>query len=174
MASCGQRNPEHPGLSCELEEGNHPLCTGYDADAGVFRDWENPLYEKPKRQRGANQDVRETLRELAAKVEIAPTTLGREAPAEDETPARWTENQKAYVLKAIIAVAERLDEFTADDIWDELNGAVPLNNGMTPMLKLASKRGIADTTGKKVTTRRDSSGKGKSRTVWYSLIKAPQ
>jgi hypothetical protein len=75
------------------------------------------------------------------------------------------------VMNAIIAVAKREEEFTTDAIWHALGGAVPVTSEMIVALRLASKRGILDSTGKTVASSRKESQHDERLVVWYSLIR---
>lgn len=170
---CGNRNPDRQEISCDLSTPNHPLCTGLDPSASVFVDWSNPDYRKPP----PKVDGRETaarMKEIQAQVEPVTRAEGFAAGVEasGRSAGTWTQEQKDLVFKAIRAVAERHEEFTTDQVWEELDGRVPITKGMTAMLMLASRRGILDSTGKTTTsTRGGQHDHGQRLTIWYSLIR---
>lgn len=186
MAVCGQFCPENGAVSCQNPDGNHRLCTGYDSVADEFVDWSNPSYEAPKTKgrQAAQQHLEAVAARVAPSVRVATASASASAVLEASdgfakgvqesarAAGRWDDDQKQLVLDAIIAVAKRMDEFTSDAIWAELAGSVPVTKGLTSLLRLASKRGILDSTGKTTISERGGEhDHGQRLTVWYSLIK---
>lgn len=187
MATCGQLHPDKSNVACQNADGNHRLCTGYDAAADEFTDWANPSYEPPKTKgrRAAQNHLEAVATRVAPDVRVATVSANASEPINEpvgfakgmqesaRAAGRWDEAQKQLVLDAIIAVAKRLDEFTSDAIWAELAGSVPVTKGLTSLLRLAIKRGILDSTGKTaISDRGGEHDHGQRLTVWYSLIKA--
>ena len=185
MAACGTPHPDNPELVCEIDPGNHRLCTGYDVGSDTYMDWENPSYEVPKTR--GRKESQEHIRAIAARVApdihvrpadasanatvTAPVGIARGFAESARAAGRWDEDQKKAVLDAIIAVAKREDEFTTDAIWRELHGSVPVTKGMTALLRHAVKQGILDSTGKtEISSRGGEHDHGQRLTVWYSLI----
>jgi len=143
---------------------NHPLCT----DGG--NDWANPGYV-PKVAKKAGKAK---LAAMAAQIPRAASALHEgtaEAVAGSQAAAdALSDEQKALVASAIDAVAKRLDELTVDDVYDELDGAVPINKGIGAMMRLAIKRDVLGNTGKRAPSQR---GRDTTRelTLYYSLVR---
>jgi hypothetical protein len=175
---CGELHPDYADIVCDVTVPAHPWHRGWSVAVDSYVDWENPSYVPPvKTDRKAAAGK---LKEMATRVASAPTTADDEPPSgfsaglagSEQAARRWTDDEKATVLGAIIAVARRLDEFTTDDIWDELAGRVPVTKGMTAMLKSADRKDILGNTGKTVISQRGGQhDHGQRLTVWYSLIK---
>lgn len=170
----GAAHPERPQVICDSTVKNHEICSGWDDDLQNYVDWPNDLYEPPKKvSPGAR--LHEKLSEMAQRVEPAERVQdGIQAGMEASQRAAdtWTEEQRKQVFAAIVAVAEREDEFTTDAVWAELDGAVPITKGMTAMLRLAVKRNVIGNTGK--TTISERGGKhdhGQRLSIWYSLVR---
>jgi hypothetical protein len=171
---CGQAHPGDPAIRCELRPGNHPECTGFNRTIADFVDWVNPGYVA-KPSKAGRQATQEKLAAVAR--QVAPvTTSGFTKGVQGSTRAaeRWSEAQKVQVDLAIRAVAERHrrgGEFTTDDVWAQLAGAVPVTKGMTARLMVAVNHRIIDTTGKTVVSRRGGNhDHGQRLSVWYSLL----
>jgi hypothetical protein len=182
MSICGNM---HEGMECGRPVGNHPRCTGFDEELDDFRDWDNPNYVDPHVHTNV-ATARET--KAVAMASTAPdrrvgTSSGFEAgmEASERAAERWTAEEKAKVVAAVVKVCEDHayradglpghDEFTADDIWDELAGEVPVTKALASVLNAASKRGLCDTTGKTTISRRQGQhGHGQRLSVWYSLV----
>lgn len=170
----GATHPERPQVTCDSTVKNHEVCSGWDEDIQNYVDWTNELYEPPKKvSPGAR--LHEKISEMAQRVEPAERVQdGIQAGMEASQRAAdtWTEEQRKQVFDAIVAVAQREDEFTTDAVWAELDGAVPITKGMTAMLRLAVKRNVIDNTGK--TTISERGGKhdhGQRLSIWYSLVR---
>jgi hypothetical protein len=186
MPTCDQPHSTISGVRCENPEGNHRLCTGYDAVGDTYTDWPNPSYEPPKNRsrKGAQAHLEDVATRVAPDIRVSPASASANASvpaptgfakglAESQRAARrWDEREKRLVLDAIIAVAKREDEFTTDAIWAELNGTVPVTKGMTAMLRIADRQGILLSTGKTTSsTRGGEHDHGQRLTIWCSLIK---
>jgi hypothetical protein len=186
MPACAQSHPEKPSLLCDQQEGNHRLCTGYDAAGDTFLDWDNPGYAPPKSRsrKGAQAHMEAVAARVAPdiRVQSASTSADASAPApagfakglqeSERASRRWDDREKQLVMDAIIAVAKREDEFTSDAIWAELAARVPVTKGLTAMLMLADRRGIVMSTGKtEKSARGGEHDHGQRLTIWCSLIK---
>ena len=171
---CGQAHPNIAALRCELRAGNHPECTGFDQNRDDFVDWANPGYTAKPHSLG-RQATREKLASIAG--QVAPVTTSGFVKAErggTHAAEYWTDAQKTQVDEAIRAVAERHrggGEFTTDDVWAHLAGAVPVTKGMTARLMVAVNHRIIDTTGNTVVSQRGGNhDHGQRLSVWYSLL----
>ena len=170
---CQNRNPDSPEISCDLDGGNHRLCTGLDPSTHLFVDWSNPDYREPP-PKVDKQKTATRMREIRSRVEPATRAEGFAAGVEasGRSAGVWTQEEKDLVFEAIRKVAIEHEEFTTDQVWEELGGRVPITKGMTSMLMLASRRGILDSTGKTTTsTRGGQHDHGQRLTIWYSLIR---
>lgn len=84
---------------------------------------------------------------------------------------RWTPEEAAAVDRAIAAVADRLDRFTADDVWREVADTAPVTKGLTGRLTAAARRGLIASTPETVKANRGGTHDHAQRlTVWRSLI----
>lgn len=84
--------------------------------------------------------------------------------------AGWSEEELATVKRAILAVADRLDEFTADDVWTELGSAFPVTKGIAGRLNAAAKAGVIEATGRVgISQREGEHGHGQRLGIWRSL-----
>ena len=76
------------------------------------------------------------------------------------------------MLEAIRAVAERMEYFTADHVWQQLgqvgDGDRDNGSGLGPMLKLACRSGIIERADHQKSQRPTTHGK--PITLWKSLI----
>jgi len=92
--------------------------------------------------------------------------------SQDAAEAGWTQDQIHEVDRAILRVADRLDSFTADDIWEELGSGFPVTKGLAARLVSAQRRELITSTDR---TRRSARGgahdHGQRLTVWISLSK---
>lgn len=143
-----------------------------------YVDWQNQSYVAPVK--ADPKAVAGKLKDMASRVASAPHVDDDDPPSgfaaglagSEQAARRWTEDEKTIVLGAIIRVAQRMDEFTTDDVWAELAGQVPVTKGMTSMLKTADRKDILGNTGKTVISQRGGQhDHGQRLTVWYSLIK---
>lgn len=174
---CGNPHPENLS-ACEIKVLNHRTCTGWATSRNEYVDWENSEYRAPE-PKLSKKASRERIKTLAAKVPQkapGPAQSGFAAGLEgSESAARvWDDDQKALVDAAILAVCRRHaggQEFTTDEIWDELAGAVPVTKGLTSRLRRAQNLGHLDSTGKtKISERGGHHDHGQRLTLWYSLI----
>lgn len=102
----------------------------------------------------------------------AATETGLEGSA--RAAAKWTEAEVAAVDKAIVDVASRTRELTADDIWAELGDGFLVTKGLAARLVSASFAGVIINGGRTTTsTRTGDHGKGQRLTVWRSLLIGP-
>lgn len=181
MSTCTNRHPEHPQIVCENTAplSHHPLCTGFDhADLmAEWVDWPNPDYVPPVKLPRSSAQSR--LKALAGRIpdqETLPDRAGFSAGLRGSAKAagRWDDAQKRRVMAAIDAVAKRHaggGEFTSDEIWAELDGAVPVTKGLTALLMRARKNGVLDSTGHTEISRRGGDhDHGQRLTRWYSLL----
>lgn len=174
--TAGSAHPTQAQIFCDSTVKNHQLCSGWDESTQEYVDWPNELYE-PSKKVSSGVRLHEKLSEMAQRVEPAERVQdGIQAGMEASKRAAdtWTEEQRQQVFDAIVAVAEREDEFTTDAIWAELDGKVPVTKGMTAMLRLAVKRDVLGNTGK--TTISERGGKhdhGQRLSVWYSFVRKP-
>jgi len=175
---CGELHPDFADIVCDVTVPAHPWHRGWSVAVDAYVDWQNDAYVPPVKKDPAA--VAGKLKEMAGRVAPAPHVDDDEPPSgfaaglagSEQAARRWTDDEKAIVLGAIIAVAKRLDEFTTDDIWDELAGRVPVTKGMTAMLKSADRKDILGNTGKTVISNRGGKhDHGQRLTVWYSLLK---
>jgi hypothetical protein len=159
---CIQNHPVNLAIRCDNSPGNHRLCTGYDPEVDSFVDWPNPDYVAPKNhtsRKAAHAQMEDVAARVTPELRVqGPQDLAQSKPAPDQ----WTEDQRTTVMNAIIEVARSHDEFTSAMIWERLGAAVPVTEELPAMMKLASRRGILDSTGKL-----HESG----LTIWYSLLK---
>lgn len=171
----GIAHPERPEVLCDNSAANHAECAGWDPAAGGYIDWPNPDHTASKAVKGKPT---EKLRAMAARTAPAPragepTGFAAGVEGSERAAERWTDEQKQLVDAAIEAVARRHrggGEFTADAVWDELNGRVPVTKGLTARLMVADRRQIIGNTGKTVISERGGHhDHGQRLTVWYSL-----
>lgn len=177
-SNCGLAHPEHPAIRCD-QRGSHPLCSGFDTTDpfAEYMDWPNPGYVPPVKV--SRVAVKSHLAAVAAQVPPAPPKPVRDGfPAGLEGSERageaWDEAQKKLVDDAIAAVARAHaggGEFTSDEIWEHLAGAVPVTKGLTARLMMAKRRGLLDSTGKTgISERGGHHDHGQRLTLWYSLL----
>lgn len=176
-AECGDQHPDFADIICDVSV-SHPFHRGWSVIAEGYVDWINELYVPPLKN--DPKAAAGKLKEMAGRVAPATRVDDDEPPSgfaaglagSEQAARRWTDDEKATVLGAIIAVAQRMDEFTTDDIWDELAGRVPVTKGMTAMLKSADRKDILGNTGKTVISQRGGKhDHGQRLSIWYSLIK---
>lgn len=179
MEPCNQSHPEAPTIVCDQAADNHYWHTGWDTHSEEYVDWKNLDYVPPKRQQKA--DARAQVQEIATRVAPDPR-VGTDPPAElsgfaagvegsERAARKWNEAEKTQVFEAIRRVAERQEEFTSDEVWAELDGAVPITKGLTSVLLLASRRGICDSTGKtRISQRGGDHDHGQRLTIWWSAL----
>lgn len=111
-----------------------------------------------------------------------PLSMGEEEVAEvdpfdqaldgsERAAGRWTKTERDLVDQAIRAVATMLDEFTADDVWTELAGRVPVTKGLTARLMVARRAGLIAQTGRFTVAQRGGDHDHAQRlTVWRSTV----
>lgn len=171
----GIAHPERPEVVCDNSAANHAECSGWDPAAEGYIDWPNPDYTASKAVKGKPT---ERLRAMAARTAPAPragelTGFPAGVEGSERAATRWTDEQVALVDQAICAVAlrhRRGGEFTSDEIWAELNGAVPVTKGLTARLMRAQRQGLIDTTGKfAISERGGHHDHGQRLSIWYSL-----
>lgn len=173
-----QQAPDGHTAWCEIKTPNHPECTGWCEECAEYVDWANPDFIPSKRLRTSPRAV---MREMASHVAPAPTVgaavlsgFPAGEQGSERASARWNEDQKKLVDAAILAVATRHakgGEFTTDEIWDELAGAVPVTKGLTARLMRAVRAGVMDKTGKTAVSERGGHhDHGQRLGVWYSLL----
>lgn len=171
MPLCNRSHPDRVGITCDQQEGNHQRCSGFVAELGDYEDWLNPAYVVPKNNRKGRKGAQERLNVVATRVNLADRVGPPDMRRERLGPIRrtWDERERQLVMDAIIAVAKRRDEFTYDDVWVELNGAVPRGDGdLYKLIRVAARRGILDSTGKVESV--DEADPQRDRMIWYSLI----
>lgn len=175
---CGDLHPDFADIVCDVTVPAHPWHRGWSVAVDAYVDWKNESYVAPVKQ--DKTAVAGKLKEMAGRVEPAPHVDDDEPPSgfaaglagSEQAARKWTAGEKATVFAAIVTVATRMEEFTADDIWEELAGQVPVTKGMTAMLKLADRRDVLGNTGKTVISNRGGKhDHGQRLTVWYSLLK---
>jgi hypothetical protein len=129
----------------------------------------------------AGRDGPDDYRPAAAIRPLLPQMVSRETPHEptpieraiagtEAAGRRWCDAERALVDQAIGTVANRLETFTADDVWRELAGRVPVTKGLTGRLMAATRAGVMVNTGE--TTIADRGGEhdhAQRLTVWRSL-----
>lgn len=172
MNKCGKMNPEIPSMRCDNTEGNHRMCTGFNQRQRNYVDWVNPDYVAAKTI--TKNSAKDLFRTIAAVVEPARRVEGAAAGLEGSQRAAkaWTQDHKDRVLAAIRAVALERDEFTTDEVWEKLDGSVPVTKGMTAMLRRADTMGILGNTGKtQISQRGGQHDHGQRLSIWYSLIR---
>lgn len=95
-------------------------------------------------------------------------------PVAAPRPARastWTITQRAEVLEAIRTVARTRTEFTADDVWRELAGRVPVTKGLAAVLTRAAALGDIVNSGRTTVAARGGQHDHAQRlTVWQSRM----
>lgn len=174
---CGEQHPDFTDIVCDVVVP-HPLHRGWSVAVDSYVDWANESYVAPVKV--DPKAAAGKLKEMAGRVAPAPHVDDDEPPSgfaaglagSEQAARRWTDDEKATVLGAIIAVAMEKDEFTTDDVWEKLAGRVPVTKGMTAMLKSADRKDILGNTGKTVISQRGGQhDHGQRLTVWYSLIK---
>jgi hypothetical protein len=164
------------GATCDIKTPNHRLCTGRGPDR-AYVDWSNADYIAPVKKSRAKAS--KELLSVAGRV--AKPTRATDAPQEplegfaaglegsERAATRWDEHQKALVDDAIIIVASKRaggGTFTTDDVWAQLNGAVPVTKGMTGRLTAAE---IENTKQTVISDRGGEHDHGQRLTVWRSL-----
>lgn len=112
--------------------------------------------------------------ELDQDVEPPPAPPGRLeaglAASDASGSAGWSEEELAAVKRAILAVADRLDEFTADDVWRELGSDFPVTKGIAGRLNAAARAGVIEATGRVAVSQREGEhGHGQRLGIWRSL-----
>lgn len=169
-----QPHPTEPEVRCTITADNHPECTGWSPSIGNYVDWPNPDHVPSRAIRGKPTSK---LREMAGRVASAPrVTDGFQAGLEGSQRAatRWTDMQKDLVDRAIRAVAVAHAggaEFTADEVWDQLDGAVPVTKGLTARLIRAEHRHLILNTGKtEISHRGGHHDHGQRLAIWCSLV----
>ncbi len=87
--------------------------------------------------------------------------------------AGWSEAELAEVKRAILAVADRLDEFTVDDVYLELGPGFPVTKGIAGRLQAARNAGVIEATGSVAFSQREGEhGHGQRIGIWRSLRRA--
>lgn len=156
----------HPtlGSACSMRNTNHPLCTD------GTNDWDNPGFVAKVEKKAGKARLREIATQVPAVTSVLEEGAAEAAAGSRRAADALSDEQRVLVATAIDAVAARLDEFTVDDVYDELDGAVPINKGIGAMMRLAIKRDVVGSTGKRAPSQR---GRDTTRdlTVYYSLIK---
>jgi hypothetical protein len=80
---------------------------------------------------------------------------------------RWTFLERLQVDGAIRAVAGRLAEFTADDVWSELGAEFPVTKGLAGRLNAAMRAGLIRASGRVTVSRRSGDhGHAQRLGVW--------
>lgn len=110
---------------------------------------------------------------------LTPTERAEDGIA--RAAARWTAEEAAAVDTAIRTVAERrivedglgiaAREFTTADVWQELDGTVPVTKGIAGRMTAAKSAGIIANTGRTIIAPREATGPnhGQRLTVWRAL-----
>lgn len=151
-------------LRCDKTSANHKHCSGWSAASAQHVDWPNPDWEPPKAQESPQAESK--VRKLAAKMN------GRHAGAEgaERAAQSWTPAERLLVEAAITCVAEKHGEFTTDQVWAELGDRVPMNSGMSAMLKAAARKGLIESTDRYADSARERSDhdQGRRLRVWKS------
>lgn len=95
------------------------------------------------------------------------------AASDTSGSAGWSEEELAAVKSAILACADRLDEFTADDVWMELPFGFPVTKGLAGRLNAAAKAGVIEATGRVAISQREGEhGHGQRLGIWRLLRRA--
>jgi hypothetical protein len=175
---CGKLHPDFADIVCDVTVPAHPWHRGWSVVMEGYVDWKNESYVAPVKT--DPKAAASKLKEMADRVAPAPHVDDDEPPSgfaaglagSEQAARRWTDDEKKIVLAAIISVAMDKDEFTTDDVWEELAGRVPVTKGMTAMLKLADRKDILGNTGKTVISQRGGQhDHGQRLSIWFSLIK---
>lgn len=171
--TCGNHHPERSGVVCDAKANNHPLCSGFDPQESDYVDWANPGYVEVKKTSATKQETRHKLADIASRVRAEKPVEGFAAgmQASEQAADKWTPEQKQTVWTAIRTVAKTRYEFTADEIWQELDNAVPVTKGLAALLNRAVAKGILMNTRQKVvSSRKGEHGHAQTLSVWRSLI----
>lgn len=100
-----------------------------------------------------------------------PFEIGMER-SQEAADAGWTPIEIIQVDRTICAIADRMDNFTADDVWEALGPDFPVTKGLAARLVSAQRRGlIASTDRTRKSTRGGAHDHGQRLTVWTSLTK---
>lgn len=176
-ARCAWARAMAGGLLDDLDRqalDRHPEPLGVDGrtrrprldDARRFRrerqgDWTPPLEPPPTRPRSSTPPG-----------PPPPTPFDRGmAGSELAGRVKWTDDERLAVDRAIAGVALRLEEFTADDVWRQLDGAVPVTKGLAGRLTAAVNEGLIANTGRTTIAARGGAHDHAQRlTVWRSLV----
>jgi hypothetical protein len=106
---------------------------------------------------------------LPAAAPTAEDPWGEAIAGSERAAGRWTRAERDLVDAAIRAVATMLDEFTADDVWSELAGRVPVTKGLTSRLLVAARAGVMVNSGRTTIARRGGEHDHAQRlTIWRS------
>lgn len=101
----------------------------------------------------------------------ASAAFARAVAGSELAGRKWSPQEARLVDEAIRRVALALDEFTADDVWHELNGAVPVTKGLTARLVAAQRAGVIRSTDRVRRANRGGAHDHAQRlTVWEGLL----
>lgn len=86
---------------------------------------------------------------------------------------KWTAEQRQAVRDAVELVCRRLPDFTADDVWSELAGSVPVTKGLASVLHACARANLCHATDRtRVSARGGKHDHGQRLTVWASHVAA--
>lgn len=99
-----------------------------------------------------------------------PAPFDRAVAGSEASAGKWTPDEARLVTLAIARIARRGEEFTADDVWHELNGAVPVTKGLTARLVAAQRAGLIANTERTTKANRGGHHDHAQRlTIWQGL-----
>lgn len=99
-----------------------------------------------------------------------PTPFEKGMAGSELAGRKWTDKEKTLVDEAIEIVASNHAEFTADEVWRCLDGAVPVTKGMASRLNMAARRGVIESTGRTTVARRGGDHDHAQRlNIWRSM-----
>lgn len=167
MMRCNEPHPDLPGVICDCARTPHRLCSGWHEEIQSYIDWPNSGFVASK-QSPDTERARQTIRKAASRVQA------REAAVEgsEKAVARWSNAEQLQVRAAIVVLAQEVDTFTTDDVWELLGDDVPKGPGITAMLRQAVSEGYIEPTEKQVQSRRQDRGDhdyGRYLRVWRSI-----
>ena len=167
--SCG--STDSTGTLCMLTSSNHKWCVGWHC--GEMISWDNPGYVPPKVREQGTTPAR-TLTQMAARVTppTSVTPIQEAVDGAEHAAGTWTTDQRRIVFDAVLAVAREKKRFTADDVWQHLNNAVPMTMGLAAVLRRAVAAGhIRPTSDFAYSTRQDRTDHdyGRHLRIWQSV-----
>lgn len=165
---CGNHHPQKSYVVCDRPaRRRHPLCSGWDRDLNGFIDWTNESYAEAKVS--TPEQARVQARQAATRV----TPQAAAAQGSERAKRQWTSGEQAQVRAAIVILAQTVESFTTDDVWEVLGPEVPKTPGITAMMREATRDGYIEPTDRYRDSRRDDRAdhdQGRRLVVWASRV----